>query len=204
MAKSIKGTKSTTTAKKSFYEVVFVGKPKVVRAYLAGLTTGSGEDASIFFSFQDGVFHEGKAERLSELLHVRALDCHVIVDSGISGRLKKAAKKLPLETGLTIDSNKHIKSASLNFKFEAFAKRYNDEIVEFFRNLPAGLRLDGYSHEVKLDPAAKGVEAYAAAHDYEAKGNGIVIGRIDLLIELKRKLQNFPLVQSEEIELKTA
>jgi len=195
---------SKQAAKKSFYEVVFVGKPKVVRAYLAGLTAGSGDDATIFFSFQDGVFHEGKVERLSELLHVRALDCHVIVDSATSARLKKVAKKLQAETGLSIASNKHVKSASLSFKYEAFAKRYDDEIVEIFRNLPAGLRLDGYQRDVKLDPSAKGVEAYAATHDFEAKGSGIVVGRVDFVIELKKELQNFPLVMSEEIELKTS
>ncbi len=204
MAKSTKGTKSTTTAKKSFYEVVFTGKPKVVRAYLAGLSDGSGQDATIFFSFQDGVFHEGKAERLSELLHVRALDCHVIVDADTSRRLKKVARKLLEETGLEITANKHIRSASLVFGFEAFAKRYNDEIVEVLRNLPVGLRIDGFQHDVKLDPSAKGVEAYAPTHDYEAKGTGIVVGRVDLLIELKRKLRDFPLVKSDEIELNLA
>lgn len=204
MAKSTKGTKSTTPAKKSFYEVVFVGKPKVVRAYLAGLAAGSGDDATIFFSFEDGVFHEGKVERLSELLHVRALDCHVIVDAATSARLKKNMKKLQAETGLNIESNKHIKSASLVFNYEAFAKRYDDEIVEIFRNLPAGLRLEGYTRDVKLDPSAKGVEAYTATHDFEAKGSGIVVGRVDFVIELKRKLRDFPLVKSEEIELKTS
>ncbi len=199
-----KSAKSTKTAKKSFYEVVFTGKPKVVRAYLEGLSAGSGHDATFFFSFEDGVFHEGKVERLSELLHVRALDCHVIVDADTSSRLKKMAKTLPGKTGLAIDSNRNIRSASLCFSFEAFAKRYNDEIVEIVRNLPAGLRVDGFTHDVKLDPSAKGVEAYAATHDYEAKGSATVIGRVDLLIELKRKFQDYPLIKSEEIELNLA
>jgi len=191
-------------AKKSFYEVVFLGKPKVVRAYLAGLVHGNDHDHSIFFSFEDGVHHEGKVERLSELLHVRALDCHVIVDSATSALLKKKAKKLPATTGLEIVSNKHIRSASMEFSFEAFAKRYNDEIIATFKNLPAGLRLDGYQHNVKLDPTAKGVEAYASAHDFEATGSGSVIGRVDQLIELRRDLHQFPLIKTEEIMLKLA
>lgn len=191
-------------ARKSFYEVVFVGKPKVVRAYLNGLITGSGHEASIYFSFADGVHHEGKIERLTEMLHVRALDCHVIVDSDTSALLKKKAKKLLVETGLEITAHKHIRSASLNFSFETFAKRYNDEIVEVFKTLPLGLRLDGYKHNVQVDPAAKGVEAYASAHDYESCGSGIVIGRVDLVIELKKKLHQFPLIKSEEIDLKLA
>ncbi len=191
-------------AKKSFYEVVFEGKPKVVRAYLAGLVAGSGHEATIFFSFEDGVFHEGKTERLGEFLHVRALDCHVIVDAGTSAMLKKRVRKLPMETGLEITAHKHIRSASLDFSYEAFAKKYNDEIIEIFKTLPLGLRLDGYQRNVKLDPAAKGVEAYASAHHYEACGSGTVIGRVDLVIALKKSLHQFPLVKMEEIVLKLA
>ena len=191
-------------AKKSFYEVIFGGKPKVVRSYIAGLVAGSGHDATVYYSFEDGVFHEGKIERLSELLHVRALDCHVIVDSQTSSLLKKQAKKLPAETGLEITANKHVRSASLEFTFEAFAKRYDDEIVAFFKNLPSGLRMDGYQRTVKLDPSAEGVESYASAHHYEASGSGTVIGRVDLVIELRRKLHQFPLIKLEEINLKLA
>ena len=191
-------------AKKSFYEVVFGGKPKVVRAYLIGLVDGTDHDVSIFFSFEDGVYHEGNVERLSELLHVRALDCHVIVDSATSTLLKKKAKKLPSLTGLEITANRHIRSASMEFSFEAFAKRYNDEIIEVFKTLPLGLRLDGYEHNVKLDPSAKGVEAYASAHDYEATGSGTIVGRVDLVIELKKRLHQFPLIKTEDIVLKLA
>lgn len=191
-------------AKKSFYEVIFGGKPKVVRAYISGLVSGSGHDATVYFNFEDGVFHEGKVERLSELLHVRALDCHVIVDAQTSALLKKKAKKLPTDIGLEITANKHVRSASLEFSFEAFAKRYDDEIVEVFKKLPLGLRLDGYQHNVKLDPAAKGVESYASAHDYESTGSGIVIGRVDLVIELRRKLHELPLIKLDEINLKLA
>ena len=195
---------SKQEAKKSFYEVIFAGKPKVVRAYLQGLVAGSGHDACIYFSFADGVHHEGKVERLTELLHVRALDCHVIVDSETSALLKKKTKNLKAETGLEITANKHIRSASLKLSFEAFAKRYNDDIVEVFKNLPSGLRLDGYQHKVKLDPGAKGVEVYASAHDYESSGSGTVVGRVDLVIQLKKDLHQFPLIKMEDINLKLA
>jgi hypothetical protein len=191
-------------ARKSFYEVVIEGKPKVARAFLAGLVAGGGYDATIHYSFLDGISHEGKIERISELLHVRALDCHVVVDAETSARLKKLAKKLPAETGLAIKSNKHIRSASMAICFETFAKRYNDEIIEMVKTLPLGLRIDDYQHNVRLDPAAKGVEAYAAAHHYESSGSGTVVGRVDLLIDLKKKFANYPLIKSKDIVLKLA
>lgn len=195
---------SKETSRKSFYEVVFQGKPKVVRAYLAGLIAGSGHGGQYFFSFEDGVFHEGKVEKLTEMLHVRALDCHVIVDAQTSALLKKQTRQLPKVTGLTITSHKHIRTSSLKFEFQAFAKRYNDEIEAVFNKLPAGLRLEDYRHKVKLDPKAKGVEAYSTAHDYEANGSGKVIGRIDLLIDFKGQLDNYPLIKAEDIRLNLA
>lgn len=192
------------SSKPTFYEVVFQGKPKVVRAFLSGLTMGTGHDATIFFSFTDGVFHEGKVEKLAEFIHVRATDCHVIVDGTTSALLKKMGKRIKRETGLEITSHRNIRSASLKFSFTAFAPKYNEEIVALVKNLPKGLKLDSFQHDVRLDPAAKGVEAYSPAHDYEASGEVTVTGRVDLVIELKRRFADYPLIKSEDILLNLA
>ena len=50
----------------SFAEVVFEGKPKVVRAFLHGLMLGSGREGAIFFSYVEGIDHGGKAPRFAE------------------------------------------------------------------------------------------------------------------------------------------
>jgi len=193
-----------TPAKTSFYEVVFKGKPRAVRAFLSGLSMGIPGQQTIFFSFLDGVWHEGKAERLAELTRVRATDCHVIVDPVISAQLRKLKKQIKAETGLEITGHRRIKSANMAFSFEAFAPRYNDEIMKVLKSLPAGLRLQDFKHKVNIDPKAKGVEMYAVAHHYEASGEGRVTGPIDKLIQLKRELDNYPLVKDEEIHLKLA
>jgi|GEM_PF-1554276 len=194
----------TTPAKTSFYEVVFKGKPKAVRAFLSGLRMGIPGEQTIFYSFLDGVWHEGKAERLKELAGFRPTDCHVIVDPVISARLRQIKKDIAAETGLEITSHRRISSASMEFSFEAFAPRYNDEIMKGLKNLPAGLRLQGFEHSVNIDPKAKGVEMYAVAHHYEARGAGRLTGSIEKLILLKRQLHKYPLVKYEEIVLKLA
>jgi hypothetical protein len=53
-----------STAKKSFYEVVFLGKPKVVRAFMKGFVMGNLDNASVIYSFNAGIHHEGKIEKL--------------------------------------------------------------------------------------------------------------------------------------------
>jgi len=191
-------------AKKSFYEVVFLGKPKVVRAFMKGFVMGNLDNASVIYSFNAGIHHEGKVEKMVEMVGIRGTDCHVIVGSDTSALLKKWAKRIVRETGLEITSHRHIRSASMYFKFQAFAPRYNDEIVSLVKKLPAGLRVDNFKHNVKLDPKAKGVEIYSAVHHYEACGEATVVGRIDLLVELKTKFEDYPLIQSEDIVLKLA
>jgi hypothetical protein len=193
-----------SNGKRSFYEVVFQGKPKVVRAFMTGFLYGTVENASVYYNYTDGVFHEGKKEKVIEKLGLRGTDCHVIVDKETSTYLKKMTKQILADTGLAITSHRGIRSASMEIEFNAYAPKYNDEIVELVKNLPAGLRLDGYTHDVKLDPSAKGVEAYSAVHHYEACGKGSIVGQVDVLIEFKRTVAKFPLLDARDIILKMA
>lgn len=195
-------TKKNT--RKSFYEVVFTGKPKVVRAFMKGFVMGTLDDATVIYSFDSGIFHEGKVEKVAEMVGIRGTDCHIIVDAATSALLKKLTKRIAKETGLEITSHRNIRSASMGFKFQAFAPRYNQEIVDMVKGLPTGLRVDGFKHEVRLDPKAKGIEAYSSVHHYEACGEATIVGRIDLLVDLKREFADFPLIQSEDIVLKLA
>lgn len=196
--------KKVQQAKKSFYEVVFQGKPKVVRAFLAGLVTGADYNAEYYFSFEAGVHHEDAVEHLKEKFHLRALDCHVIVDTETSKRLKKLDKALPDLVGLTVTSHRHIRNASLAFRYEAFAKRYDDEIVAAIKNRPEGLRLKDAKRKLEKDPKAEGVEAYTAVHDYDAKGSGTVVGAVDKVIAFRKVLAKMPLIQAKKIDLNLA
>lgn len=185
-----------------FYEVVFQGKPKVVRAFLSGLVLGACDGATIYFSFLDGVHHEGKAEKLAELVGIRGTDCHVIVDETVSGLLKKLGRKIEDKTGLAIDSHRRIRGASLSFEYHAYARKYDEEILDLIRNLPNELNKRGFKHVVHNDPSARGVEMYAPTHDYEASGKGAITGPVQEIIKLKRTFADYPLIKSEDVVLK--
>lgn len=191
-------------ARQTFYEVVFQGKPKVVRAFLKGFVMGMVEDATVFYSFTDGIFHEGKAEKLREMVGLRGVDCHVVVDSVTSALLKKLRKRIENETGLLITSHRSIRNASMSFTYKAFSPRHHEEILVLAKNLPEGLRLSGFEHEVRVDPNAKGIEAYSPVHHFEATGSGTITGRIDLLVDVKRRADDYPLFDAEDIVLKLA
>lgn len=189
------------TKQPSFYEVVFEGKPKVVRAFLMGLVMGSGLDARIHYSFLAGVRHDSRGKALAEKVGIRATDCHVIVDGATSALLKKLNRKLEKETGLRVTSHRNIRRATMEFRFQTFAPHYHEQITRHFGILPAGLKMADYEHEVSRDPNAKGVETYTAVHEFESTGKGVVSGRIDVLIGFKEKCAEFPLIETEDIEL---
>ena len=186
----------------TFYEVVFRGKPKVVRAFLSGLVLGSCDGATVYYSFLDGVHHEGKAEKLAEMVGIRGTDCHVIVDIEVSALLKKLAKKIAAETGLAINSHRKIRGASLSFEYHAYARQYDEEIITMIKKLPSELNTRGFKHQEKVNPKARGVEAYAPAHHFEACGEGAITGPINLVIELKKSFADYPLIKAEDVVLK--
>ena len=130
---SPKSQKSNST----FYEVVFEGKPKVVRAFVSGLVMGACDGATVYYSFLDGIHHDGKAERLAEMVGIRSTDCYVVVDDCLSAVLKKLGKRIKDETGLSIRSHRKIRGASFGFEYHAYAKKYDEEILDVIRNLPA-------------------------------------------------------------------
>jgi hypothetical protein len=195
---------SKSTGRPSFYEVVFRGSPKVVRGFLAGLQVGCNQRSTILYHYDVGIYDESRSERLAERFGFKSADCHVIVDRALSQRLRKIAKILPDKTGLEISSCRHIRSAELPFEFKVYARRYRQEIMALIRGLPEGLRLVDFVDDEKIRPGAEGVEAYTPVHDYEACGQGTIIGRIDLLVAHRRKLARQPLIAEGMIRLKLA
>ncbi len=189
------------TPRSTFYEVVFRGKPKVVRAFLEGLIMGSDTDATIIYSYLEGIHHEGKAERMAEMVGIRSADVHVIVDRGTSDLLKKLKRRIVKNLGLEITSHRHVRSASMSFEFQTYAPRYHQQIVGLLDKLPTGLRLDGYKVDVERNPDAKGIEAYAPVHDFCSEGSGSVVGAIDQLVAFKVRCLEFPLIKTEDVML---
>jgi len=196
-------TRSGST-RRTFYEVEIQGPPKVIFGFISGFLLGSGEDTTAYCCLDDDVAHEGIGERLAELVRLRPRDVHVVLDNSTTKLLKKVARRMKQETGLELVSCRHIRSASFHFKFDAYALRYDIEIMDLLKELPRGVRLVDFEREVVIDPKAKGIESYAPAHHYEVRGSGTITGRIDLVIEMRRKINQHPLIKPKSIQLNLA
>jgi hypothetical protein len=197
-------TKSTKTVKPSFYEVIFKGSPQAVRGLLTGMALAGQEPQSAFFNFESGVFHEELGEKLAELVHLRHHDCHLIIDGVTATRIKKTAARIQESSGLELVSCRHIRSAEFGFNYSVYARRYDEEIADLLDDLPQGIKLMDFERRERLDPDARGIEAYTPVHDFEADGEGKVRGRVDLLIDVRQQLDRHPLIKAGLIRLNLA
>jgi hypothetical protein len=190
--------------RKSFYEVVFAGSPKVVRGFMAGLRIGCAREGVVIFNFDAGIHHEGVGEKLAEFVRLRSLDCHVVVDSGLATLLRRQAQRIADEAGLEIKGCRHVRSAELPFEFTVYARHYYGEIMGLLKDLPRGVRLRDYEQELEERPDAKGPEAYSPVHDFTARGRGKLVGRVDLLVEFRERMSRQALIKEGEILLHLA
>ncbi len=190
----------------SFYEVVMKGSPKVAVGFLAGLALGSGTEQEIYYCHEDAIEEqeEGLSGRLADFLRLHPQDCRAIVGRPLRDQLRRLRERIEAETGLQVLALNHVRSAELTFHYEAYALRYAEQIQARLDDLPAGLRLLDHEKQENIDPDARGVEIYSPTHDYEIKGHGRIVGRVDLVIRARRELDAHPLIHVGRIELKRA
>jgi hypothetical protein len=188
-------------ARRNFYEIVLEGNPEHNRGLLIGLLRGSGIDGTLYFSYEEGVSCS-IGEKLRGMVGHAAV--HAIVDSPLRDLLKRHQKYFQTECGSSIVDDKRIRSAQFEFQYHAYARRYGKEIQELIKSLPRGLKIEGGKPQETLDKGAKGIEAYSPAHHYEVEGEGTIGGRIDHVIEARKRLDHHPLVQVGAIELQLA
>jgi hypothetical protein len=191
------------SSRPTFYEVALEGQPEQVRGILTGLVLGSGVKGRLYFSHEEGVTPVSLGERLRDLVGLQAV-CHVIVDKPVLDLLRRFEKRLVKAGEMRLAETKRIRRGRFDFAYHAYARQYGRQIRELFRSLPAGVKLEGGEPRETVDESARGIEAYSPTHHYEVEGEGTAIGRVDLLIQARRLLDDHPLVSVEPIHLEFA
>lgn len=186
----------------TFSEVVLTGTAGPVREYLTRLCADRGKCLTCWFhedaAIEDG---EGAVAKAAEKLHLRAPDVHLLASDDVVALLREHADDAAAQGAGKVVSITPVRSASFVVTYRAFSAAHDQAIQDLLHDLPPSLRLEGEHHEVKLDPRAKGVEAYSPAHDYEAHGSATITGRVDLVIAKRKQLCEQELIQAEKIVL---
>ncbi len=196
----------TTKTKRpsSFYKMVFSGPHDLVHGFLSGILLGAGNHGILWYCLEEEITGPSKAFKLLDKVRVHGEDCHLIVDGKTRALLNRNAKKMFAETGLQIEADNKIGSSRFSYTFHAYAKQYGDEILSTLKAMPRGVKKINTVVEKNIHPEARGVEAYAPAHHYEISGAGDLTGKIDLIIDARNELDQYPLVKTTWIELELA
>lgn len=184
-----------------FFEVVIEGVPEAGRGFLCGLLLGAGHAGYLEFPPEQTPAGCSLGDRLRGMVGLSPHECRAIVDQTTRDRLVAVRARLESEAGLRLAAEGRVRTARIPFHYQAFARRYGVEIQALLKGLPAGLVIEGGEPVETIDPEAKGIEAYSPAHDYEIRGEGSIGGRVDLVIEARRRLVVHPLIHAGPLEI---
>ena len=189
---------------KKYYEVVIEGHYNLVFGVLEGFILGSKKDWKYWFSGDVGIARETFSEIVSEWLSLKTKLHHIIMEEELWTEFDTTLKQHPDKPKV---NRKYIKSAKLidtckfDFRFNAYAEKYGEEIKLLIKSLPDNIILHNYDPQETINEDAKGVEMYAPEHQYVLKGSGTLEGNIADIIQLRNKFLENPLIETDAIKL---
>ena len=185
---------------KNFYHVVIQGKQEYTRAFIEGVIVGGDAFGSLYFLDDLDVEHDSLLGQIRELISGEDMTT-ILIEGSLFDLVKKGISDLSQDLNLTIKNHHKVKEATFSYKVKCYSKEHGVTIKKLFEELPDGASLSPNSElEEKTDPSAKGVEMYAAAHDYELSGKGKVTGNAASVLQVYSEAVKEPLITLGKIE----
>ncbi|MGQ9844124.1 MAG: hypothetical protein ACUVRK_11255 [Spirochaetota bacterium] len=189
---------------KIFYEVVMEGHYNFIYGMLEGYKLATGKSFIYYLSTKENIKTTTLSEIMKEWLTLKTKLQHAIIEANSWKKFESLVKKQPQGSVVNkayIKSVKKIESASFEFNFEAYAKKYGDEIKKILKSLPKSVKLVDYTPKEEVHKDAKGTEIYSPDHEYSFKGKGKLVGDIETIIEYNKKFDEHPLIDVTAITL---
>jgi len=195
---------------KKYYEIVLEGHYNAIYGLLNGFLLGKNRDWTFHFSKKAGIKTETLSEIIVDWISLKNKIHHVILEDSFYKELKKSVEKTNKSRKEKsefvnlkyLKSAKLIKKAHLNFKAITYGRQHAAEMKFLLKNIPAGIVLQNYKPVEKVVKDVKGVELYAPEHEYTFEASGTLVGNIGTMIDLKQKLDDYPLIEADKIHLK--
>jgi hypothetical protein len=148
---------------------------------------------------EDLALHSGSlSERLQELLGAKT---HHLLFAP-TDQARELLRGIAENPELHLERLREVESASFAFETEAYARRIAEKIKHALHDdLPSGVSLVDFEESETIDPEAKGVELYAAVHEYTYRATGRFTGLPPGLFELHQRMQDIDFVKEKELEI---
>jgi hypothetical protein len=164
-----------------WYEIVLEGSEDALDAFLDRYEAGPdqvvrGDDLDLA--------GESLSQKVRELLHARTH--HLLFAPAPSART--LLRSLESTEGLAVDKVREVTHGRFGFEAKAFSKEVGTRIHEALRrDVPEGVRIEGFEESEETHPEAEGVELYSPAHDYVYEARGTVVGPPPGVFEMQRR-----------------
>ena len=186
-----------------FREIVIEGPRGWSRGFLEGFLHARGLGDAIFDGEAEGFACAPVGERLHELLHPSSSVMHVLAREDCVEDVHRAVREAATEDPhVAVRGEREITGARLAFRFTIYARDHAQRVRSLVDPPPPGTRPSpDTSFRERIDPEARGVEAFAPAHDYELHGEGAVEGDLEAVVALARRCREEELIRIESLEL---
>ena len=186
-----------------FHEVVIEGPRGWALGFVEGYVLGKGCQGRMFDAEQEGFDVTPMRERIRELLSHAVETSHLLVTPETLAEIREAVGSAATKgLKITIRHERRIASASFGFEFEAYTAELADRARACVDPPPDGATLSPETRfDVRSDPSAKGIEAYAPAHEYEMRARGTVEGKLEAVLTTHRRCRDNELLRVTEIRL---
>jgi hypothetical protein len=191
-----------------FRALLVHGPYPVVHGFLAGFLTGKGIAGTIYYCEKEKIdvdfgVDEGLAERLADWVGLhKYFTTPIVVEESIHGPVLDALKGARAELRLDVEVSRAVREATMEVRVRTFSEEEAVAVRRLVENPPAGvLALPGWRLEEERRETAHGIEAYAPEHEFELAGSGTFAGRVDLVLDYRKKLAENPLIHCGHIRL---
>ncbi len=185
-----------------FYEISIEGPTGRTLGFVQGFLTARGEGGRILDAYREGFDCESLRERIRELFHPSKQTYHLLVPADLVPTVDEAVKE-GKNRGMEIEvmERRLLSGARFSFSFETFSRDHGATLRALFEAPPQGVTIDDLQIEETLDPEAKGVEAYAPAHEYQLEGKGTVRGALRAVLALHKRARGQELIKESKLEV---
>lgn len=177
----------------SWYELLIDGTGDWVDALVAQA------DPRRLFRGEDLDLNAGSfPERILELLGAKTH--HLVFAPEEPARALIAA--IRSDPHLRLERVREVHGAAFAFEAEAYSHPVAEKIRKaLHEDLPPGVSLVDCQESEERDPEAKGVELYAAVHEYTYRATGRYTGNPPGIFELHQRMQDIDFVKEKELEI---
>jgi hypothetical protein len=181
-----------------FVELDLEGNTERATGFVEGFRLAGTDPAAVFLSEREPIEAEGLIDSIRERVGRRT---RVILSKRLAERMVAALAEAP-RLELAAHQPREIDYAELAFEFRVFDRDDAKQVRHLIEDeLPAGVRLDDYHVDEKIEEDAKGVELYSPVHDYILSGSGTYVGAVDGVLEVAHRLDQQDFVHPKRVRL---